>query len=106
MILTNTALLTCFDFLFQAAHQNRIIRGVKIIRAYPGSVVLDVLVKYTDSITPKEAFETFQNVLRVPASTSRVQNILKVSLVILIGHYSHAERGQNTNSWLKYQKLL
>lgn len=92
--------------LVKAAHQNRIIRGVKIIRAYPGSVVLDVQVKYTDSITPKEAFETFQNVLRVPASTSRVQNILKIDHERTIEYIPVVVGGSNDDGPIDSEKLI
>ena len=36
---------------------NDFTKGIKIIRARPGSVILDVLVKHTENVLPEEAFE-------------------------------------------------
>ena len=64
--------------LMKASNNHRVIEGIKIIRARPGSVVLDVLVKYTDSVLPEEAFEVFEKAMSTPASTTRVQDILNI----------------------------
>ena len=43
--------------LVKASNNHRVIEGLKIIRARPGSVILDVLVKHTENVLPEEAFE-------------------------------------------------
>ena len=53
--------------------------GVQVVRAHPGSLVLDVALTHADTVTPKQAFEIFtEEVLKASPSTTRVQNILKV----------------------------
>ena len=64
--------------LVKASNNHRVIEGIKIIRARPGSVILDVLVKHTENVLPEEAFEVFTKAMSTPASTTRVQNILKI----------------------------
>ena len=64
--------------LLKASHSHRVIEGVKIIRARPGSVVLDVHVKYNQNLLAEEAFGVFEKAMSTPASTTRVQNILKI----------------------------
>ena len=64
--------------LLKASHSHRVIEGVKIIRARPGSVVLDVHVKYNQNLLAEEAFEVFKKAMKTPASTTRVQNILQI----------------------------
>ena len=64
--------------LVKASNNHRVIEGIKIIRARPGSVILDVLVKHTEKVLPEEAFEVFEKAMNTPASTTRVQNILQI----------------------------
>jgi len=64
--------------LVKATGQDKTIRGVQVVGAREGSVVLDVVVKYADTVTPEQAFTTFKQLLKAPASTTRVQNVLKI----------------------------
>jgi len=69
-----------FWVLIKATGQDEAIRGVQVVRAHPGSLVLDVAVTHADTVTPKQAFEIFtEEVLKASPSTTRVQNILKIT---------------------------
>ena len=60
--------------------------GIQVAKAHPGNLVLDILVKHADSVSSEQAFNIFkEEVLKAPASTTRVQNILKV---IFIHHFN------------------
>jgi len=65
--------------LVKATGQDKTIRGIQVIGARPGSVILEVLIKYADNVTPKQAFDTFKQVIETPAQTTRVQNILQIT---------------------------
>jgi len=65
--------------LVKATGQDKTIRGIQVIGAQPGSVILEVLIKYADNVTPKQAFDTFKQVIEAPAQTIRVQNILQIT---------------------------
>jgi len=66
--------------LIKTTGQAEAIRGVQVVRAHPGSLVLDVAVTHADTVTPKQAFEIFtEEVLKASPSTTRVQNILKIT---------------------------
>jgi hypothetical protein len=89
--------------LMKATGADRSIKGIRLIGATQGSVVLDVLVKYSDLLHPQEAFTLFKRALEVPFSTSRVQNLSQIrqaeTLVIFQGHsYNHR---QNLLGFLK-----
>ena len=53
--------------------------GIQVTGARPGSVILDIVVKYADSVTPKQAFDTFKQIIETPATATRVQNVLQVT---------------------------
>ena len=65
--------------LLMTTGQNSIIHGVKVLRARPGSVIMDLVIRYSDSVTAEQAFSTFRKVLYTPSSTTRVQKILQIS---------------------------
>ena len=62
--------------------------GVQVAAARPGTVtrdnevisclILDVVVKHSDNVTPKQASDIFKQVIETPSTTTRVQNILQV----------------------------
>ena len=53
--------------------------GIQVAGVHPGSLVLDVVVRYADILTPEQAFTIFKTILQTPARTTRVQNVLQVS---------------------------
>ena len=56
-----------------------IVSGIQVVKARPGSLILDVALIHADTSTAEQTFRIFEEkVLRAPASTARVQNILQV----------------------------
>jgi len=56
------------------------IKGIKVIRASPGSVVLDIQVRYSETVTSKEAFDSF---IASVIKTEVVENVANIKRHIL-----------------------
>jgi hypothetical protein len=64
--------------LLQVTRRTEYIRGVKIIRARQGSVILDVIIKYAASVSAEEAFHQLEQALKTEPSTTRVMDLLQI----------------------------
>jgi hypothetical protein len=64
--------------LLQVTRRSEYIRGVKIIRARQGSVILDVIIKHAASVSAEEAFHQMEKALKTEPSTTRVMNLLQI----------------------------
>jgi hypothetical protein len=64
--------------LLQVTRRTEYIRGVKIIRARQGSVILDVIIKYAASVGAEEAFHQLEQALKTEPSTTRVMDLLQI----------------------------
>lgn len=65
--------------LIQSSNSNGVIRGLKVVKAAKGSVILDVQVKYAETSNSAAAFTEFESALRTTRVTaSRVLNILNI----------------------------
>jgi len=84
--------------LVMATGQDKTIRGVQVIGAQPGSVILDVVVKYADTVTPEQAFTTFKQLLKAPASTTRVQNVLQITQKKTIEYVPVVRQGEKADT--------
>lgn len=84
--------------LIKATGQDKTIRGVQVIGAQPGSVILDVAVKYADTVTPEQAFTTFKQLLKAPASTTRVQNVLQITQEKTIEYVPFVRQGEKADT--------
>ena len=75
--------------------------GIQVVEARPGGLVLDVIVKHSESVTAHQAFNTFKQILKAPASTSRVQNLLQVNFFffILAGFQCEEGSGGDGPTW-------
>ena len=66
-----------FMTLFRATHLH-IITGVKVTKARPGSVILNLLIVHSPEATPEEVVSGFKEAVAVEASVSRMVNVLKL----------------------------
>jgi len=64
--------------LLQVTRRSAHIHGVKVIRAREGSVILDVVVKYSSSLSAEQAFQQFEGALHTKPSVTRVMNLLQI----------------------------
>ena len=65
--------------LLQVTGNDDVITGIKVVMATKGSVILDLLLLHNPTASPRNAFQTFERVLKTtPKTTTRMMNFLKV----------------------------
>lgn len=66
-------------YLINRANEDHVVKGLKIVSARKGSVIVDVLIHYAETVTDREAFKVFQDVMYQTTPTmTRVASFLNV----------------------------
>lgn len=67
------------EALILTSNKQSIIRGLRIVKARKGSVILDVIVTYAESVDAGSAFQVFEDVMyKTTAQMTRIANILNI----------------------------
>lgn len=67
------------EALILTSNKQSIIRGLRIVKARKGSVILDVIVTYAESVDAGSAFQVFEDVMyKTTAQMTRIANLLNI----------------------------